>query len=362
MMNKIVITVGTLGDGGAERIASMLANRFYLDGVAVSIYTWLNTKPFYPLSDGITLHQIPEESGKTTPLCQMKWFRGKIREENPDIILSFLARFNIFTSCSLIGTSFPLVVAERSDPRFAGKKYHQFWGKLRDMAYMRANTVFAQTNIAKSYFPAFIQNKTTVIYNPIKMDEEYVGGALRWEKRKEIVTVARLMPVKDLPMLIRAFKLFYKTHPDYKLIIYGEGNERVGLENLIHQLGLIEVVLLPGRKKNIFEYLRGASIFAMSSLHEGMSNSLIEAMCMGLPCVSTRVTGALELIEDSSNGLLVNIKDEEGMAEALCKVADNPDFAFRLGTNASKLYERLQIEVIYKQWKEAIQSACDLEK
>lgn len=106
-------------------------------------------------------------------------------------------------------------------------------------------------------------------------------------------------------MLIRAFAKIASKYPDYTLFIYGEGPLRRDLESLIKTLHLGNQVFLPGFKKNIHELISDAGFFILSSDFEGLSNALLEAMCMGIPCIITNVSGIDEVIHDKINGVLV---------------------------------------------------------
>ena len=351
-MKKIIICCGNLKAGGAERVISILANKLTQYKIQVQIYTWYKTDIFYNIDKSINIIQIPIESGSSILHKQMLWFRHRIKNEMPDIVLSFLAPFNILTIFSLLGNSIPVIVAERNDPNYVSPSNNWFWKIIRNIAYKMADGILVQTEVNKSHFPRYLQRKSTVIFNPVTFTEEYIGLAQNQEKRKEIVSVTRLEKQKNIEMLIRAFAQFKKSHNDYILIIYGEGRERNNLNSLIEQLELTDSIYLPGRKKDIHERIIGASIFAMSSNYEGMSNSLIEAMCLGLPCISTRVSGATDLISDKKNGLLVDINNQDGMYKSLCCLADNPKFAQTLGKEASKIYELLNVDIVVDQWVE----------
>lgn len=300
--------------------------------------------------------QIPIESGTTGLFNQMRWFRNDIKEKRPDVVLSFLAPFNMLTVFSLVGVKTPILVAERNDPYFVSPKYNWFWKIIRNIAYRMADGVLVQTKVNRSHFPWCIRKKANIIYNPITFGPESIGMALRQVKRKEIVSVTRLEKQKNVPMLIDAFAMFKKSHPDYILTIYGEGKEREELERKVFDMQLNDSVFLPGRKKNVHEMIVGAAVFAMASNFEGMSNSLIEALCLGLPCISTKVSGATDLIEDGKNGLLVDLGDTEGMNKAMCEIVDNKKVAFEMGKKASELYEVLNVDVIAAQWIKYMES------
>lgn len=347
---RLIIACGNLRSGGAERVISILSNKFVQRDIEVDLYTWYKTDIFYDFDEKVKIHQIPIESGKNDFFRQMRWFRQQVVKTNPDVVLSFLAPFNILTVFSIIGLKTPVLVAERNDPKFVSPSFNGFWKIFRNIAYYMADGVLVQTKVNQSHFPGYIKKKTTIIYNPVFFSKDKIGIALNQEKRKEIVSVTRLERQKNVGTLIDAFAVFLPSHPGYKLIIYGEGAERKALEKKISDMQLMDSVFLPGRKQNVHDLIIGAEIFAMASNFEGMSNSLIEAMCLGLPCISTKVSGATELINSGENGLLVDLNDSEGMHSALCQLADDKSKANVMGRKASALYKILDVDVIAEQW------------
>lgn len=135
-------------------------------------------------------------------------------------------------------------------------------------------------------------------------------------------SVGRLVRVKDYPSLIRAFALLRARHPrpeGLRLILVGEGPERAVCEGLIAQLGLREQAWLPGDRVDTQDWYRSFDIFALSSLGEGISNTLLEAMASGLPIVASRVGGTPELVREGEdgNGLMPPSANPEALAGAL---------------------------------------------
>jgi glycosyltransferase involved in cell wall biosynthesis len=198
-----------------------------------------------------------------------------------------------------------------------------------------------------------LKKKISIIPNPVNkiiVPDVYSSTT----HQKVIVTVGRLIPQKNQQLLLDAFKIIHDKYPDYKLVIYGEGELRGKYENFINDNGLSEYILLPGVKKNIYDLLSKAEIFVLPSLFEGMPNALIEAMCIGMPVVSTRVSGADEIIKTGYNGILIN-NDIDEMIDALEKLINNPTLRSRYGANASKLAWDLSESKITENWKMLIE-------
>ena len=136
--------------------------------------------------------------------------------------------------------------------------------------------------------------------------------------------MGRLAPQKNHAMLIRSFAAFHKTHPDYTLSIYGEGELREMLAGMIRDAGLSDCVFLEGNDPAVLTKIRDAEMFVLSSDFEGMSNALLESMAMGIACISPACEGSADVIRDGENGLLVPVGDEDALLYAMCRFADDP--------------------------------------
>lgn len=163
-----------------------------------------------------------------------------------------------------------------------------------------------------------------------------------------------MFPQKNQEMMIRAFAKIAEKYPDWKLVIYGEGPRRQSLQLIIDNLQLTDRVQLPGRTEKVIDELQKSKIFCLSSDYEGMSNSMIEAICVGLPIVSTKVSGTDELIQDGVNGLLVNIGDEQGMTDALEKLIQDEELMKKMGEANREKASLFQIDTIVSEWMELI--------
>ena len=125
---------------------------------------------------------------------------------------------------------------------------------------------------------------------------------------------------------------------------------------MINELHASEFVKLPGVSKNVWDEMKRAKAFVLTSNYEGMSNSMIEAMCLGLPCISTKVSGAVDLIRNNVNGLLVENNDSKSLIDAFSQVVDNPSFAKTIGEASSSLYDKLNENRITAEWVNYINS------
>lgn len=347
-MNKLLISIGTLTSGGAERVVSILTRPFaeYFD--QVEILLWHHAPVHYELDSRVKVTYLPVLSGSENRFKNCRYFRNYVKKQQPDLLLSFLTPFNMLAIVSLWGCRIQTVVCERNDPHFLKGGRMMEW--IRNFLYRFADGALVQTNYGLACYPSYIRKKMKVIYNPIIMPSELLGRALQTPKENLFVSVGRLEPQKNQEMLIRAFARFCDNHPEYRLTIYGEGSLRNELERLISNLGLQEKVMLPGSCKDVWQKLLKAKAFLLPSNAEGMSNALIEAMCLGLPVVSTKVSGSTDLIADGVNGYLIELNDEDALESRMEAIVDNEEEMKSVGQNAVKLYDILNYNTITNEW------------
>lgn len=345
---EIIVSCATLGCGGAERVLSILSKPLADSYGKVTYVMWVKAPVFYDIDKRVRLICIEDEINSQSDIKKILWFRKYIRNESPDLILSFLVPYNLRVLMSLLGVKSKVIVAERNDPRAI--KGGNLMGAVRNLIYLKAKGIIVQTQTGMDYFKGALKRRTSIIYNPIHISSEWVGKSLSAVKRKRIVSIGRLEPHKRHDLLIRAFAGFCKTHRNYTLDIYGEGPEKGMLQQMIADEGMEGKAFLKGRCNAVIKELLDAEIFVLVSTHEGMSNAMIEAMSLGLPCICTKVSGAVDLIESGKNGILIDIDDEKALLDALNRIADDNNLSFHLGNEASSVYEKLKEDIIIPQW------------
>lgn len=350
MGKRIAFVIGGMTRGGAERVISILANEYAKNGWQADIVMLLTDKVDYDIDKRISIIDLVGKSRKNiiSIIGWLKSFRHYVKKAEPDVIVSFVARINIITLLSTLGLRSRIVVSERNDPTLDGRSKLVDW--CTKILYKRADRVVFQTNRARDYFASSIKKNSVIIPNPICVEQEVSGNS-----KHKIVSVGRLAPQKNQKMLIDAFYAVRKLHPEYSLWIYGEGELRNELEDHIRKLGLKDSVFLPGNMKHIHVNIADADMFVLSSNYEGLSNALLEAMMMGLPCISTNCAGSDEYIKDGLSGLLVPVGDTTEMATAILKLIEDRDLRERIIDNSAQSVDNCRVEKVMQSWQNTIE-------
>lgn len=352
----IAMFISSLNKGGSERVLVNLAEYFYAKGYRVTIVTQYRADNEYEISNGIkrVFSEITEEeTGKSRIgnfLRRITKLRHIWKRERPDLILSFIGKNNMMAILTSRFLGIPTVVSVRGEPK--EEYYSPYLRIAARILFRRADGVVLQTEGSKEFFPKAVRKKAIVLKN--SLNPAFIRTIYEGEREKEIVAVGRIDANKNHGMIIRAFAEIADRYPDYRLSIYGEGELRQELIGKVKELGFRDRIRLPGSISNVADVIYRAGIFVLSSYSEGMPNTLIEAMALGLPCISTDCSGGGpgELIISGENGILVPPGDWKKMAENLQKVIENPNFAKKIGKNASKLQEQLNPDSINRTWEE----------
>ena len=353
MSVKIAFIISSLGSGGAERVLCLIANYWARKNYSIVIMTLGNSTPFYLLEDGIKLEPLSLLKNSNSVFIaiannikRIKTIRKKLIEIDPDMVISFMTETNIISTigCRIINK--PIIISERTCYDFLKSRA---WVILRKLVYRFANALVVQTNYDKEKYNRL--SNIFVIKNPLNL-EEMIPNKDREENN--ILAVGRLDRVKGFDRLIRAFARL--ENKDWKLTIIGEGSERNVLEKLIYDLKLEDYISMPGRTKAIEKWYKKSSIFVLASRIEGFPNVLCEAMASGCACVSFDcIAGPSEIITDKVNGYLVKNGDINALAVKISFLINNPAERRKIGNEAMKISERLNIDSIMSKWDKIIE-------
>lgn len=347
---KVFMVFHSIGYGGADKMFAYIANTLSIKGFKVFIYTYesLDT-PHYNLNESITL--IREEKhykrSHLNKIFQLINTRRHIRGIKPSIVVSFMSTSNFFSIISTRFTGIPALVSERGYP--IAEKGLFSWIKKKSLIFAEA-AVF-QTEGAKRLYPRKLQINSKVIPNPVMSVDISLSS---WNKRKkEISFVARFdINQKRQDIMVEAFREVSLKFPDYKLVFYGDGPDEKIIRKLVDSYHLTDKVIFKGKVDNVIGHLKQSKIFVISSDFEGIPNALVEAMSIGLPCVSTDCEpgGARMLINNNQNGILVPPNNSNSLAKAIMYLLENPSAAESMGIMAKQINDKYSEDKIQNEW------------
>ena len=398
---KVMLILPHMVGGGAERVASLLMNSFAANGYKTEMVltsdrknevvrhelddnTELTLLPEIlkgdPIKDkikyGVLLkafaqvfcnlfelfrRPVPADFAKASLYVQyhreIAWLKDKLSAEPDCVVIAFLQPAIPIALLAARGLPNKVIFSERCDPyRLMAKRYGR---KFIEKYYRRADAAVFQTTYARDAFPKHIAKKGVVIPNPIRtgLPEPWDG-----EREKTVSTFCRISLQKNLPLLVEGFAEFRKKCPDYRLRIIGDAPNEEGravmeaLQKQIADLSLKDAVEFVSFRQDVHNLILKDAMYVNSSDYEGISNAMLEAMAIGLPCVCTDcpVGGARATIRNGENGLLVPVGDPEALSCAMRRVAEDPALAGTLSKNAAALREELSLEKIAKRWMELL--------
>lgn len=320
-LKKVCIAIHGLAHAGAERVAASWANYLVDHGHQVSVMVYAHSEDTYELDERVRIIPLADTQQQYYQLSkgkQLSRIRSVIRQEKPQVLISFLPKMQISVMLATFGMRLKRMETVRNNPWIdtdvSGKRF------LWNLCFRRSDVILVQTKEQSEYFSKRLQKKCVVISNPISQSFAQRRKTYDGEKTNKFIAVARINTQKNYPMMIRAFAQAAKEDPSCTLDIYGAGSpERIqSVQELIGQLGMEERIALCGWRRDIPDILTQYDAFLMSSNYEGMPNALAEAMSAGLVCLSTDCkTGPKDMIDSGKNGILAKTGDVGSFAEGI---------------------------------------------
>ncbi len=353
---KVAIIVPTLSVGGAERFAVSLANWLACNNVETHFINMSKKENNFDFDEKVTLYNKNYTTNNIKKYDVIKKLKlktnyivGTLTKIKPDVIFEMLYYpIPYIKKYKKINKNVIVIGSERNNPK-------KRKGKIIDKILCKYAPRFCdgyvfQTEKVRSMFSKSIQNKSIVIPNPVSITSYKEIDSVN-EKEDVISNVGRLHYQKGQDTLIKAFALVHKKYPNVKLKIYGEGQKRKELEQLINELHLNESVILEGNVKNVPTEITKSKIFVFTSRYEGMPNALLEAMACGLPCISTDCdAGPSEIIKNGVNGYLVNVDDINQIAQKIELLLKDESIRNKFSKEAIKIREEYSFYNIFSKY------------
>jgi glycosyltransferase involved in cell wall biosynthesis len=330
--NRIALMIPTLAGGGAEHTYLNLAEGFQNAGYQVDLILARATGDYLSqIPPGIALVDLKaSRMAKTLP-----GLIHYLQSRRPHVLMAGLELTHMMALMAQMASGVPTKVIVTIHSVISQNEHfylptRSMERQLMKLLYPRAGEIVGVSKGAAQDFSNFLGfplSRMRVIYNPIitpglleKVQQPIQHAWFEEGQPPVILSAGRLHPVKDFPMLIKAFALVRQC-VSLHLLILGEGKQREELESLVRQMGLQEDVCLPGFQQNPYPFMRRAAVLALSSRHEALPRVMIEAMACDCAVIATDCPGGVaELVDNGKYGHLVPVGDAEAMAQAILDV------------------------------------------
>lgn len=304
-------------------------------------------------------HELVDETDLAERIvCDVDEFRSLLRSFQPDLVHAHFA-----TEPTAVARA---LAAELGMPfTFTAHGYDVYRRPPADFgqrAAAAAAVVTVSEANARHIAVMHAVDRSRIVVLPCGVDTDRFRPAERLRPEPpHIVCVARLVPVKNLGLLLEACRIIYEQRADFRCVVVGDGRGREELVALRDRLRLGAVVEFvgPARQSEVLALWQSAAVAVLTSQSEGMPLSLIEAAACGVPAVATAVGGVPELVEEGVTGLLAPAGDAADVARKLDRVLREPDFARQLGAAARRRVEERfslhrQVDRLLSLWTEVL--------
>lgn len=345
---SIAILVPSLGAGGMERVATLLANSFventndYIHVICIN-----PTKDFFKLNNNVVLHKPKFNPGNhgffIGAIKTVCYIRNVLKKEKIQYCLSFGDRYNSIFILSTILLKIRITISNRQNPNLSN-------GILIDLINRiflpYSDGVIAQTKIAYEKFKdKYKHGNIVVIPNPINQ----IGRNFNQQRENIVLNVGRFGDLKNQPELV---KLFVEINDhEWKLIFIGDGSKLQETDKAIQESGSKVDISIFGFTNEIDNHYNKSSIFAFVSLSEGFPNALAEAMASGCACISYDcIAGPSDLIDDGLNGFLIPVGDTNLYKDRLQMLMQDKKLRERFGKAARKKMKQFEASSISEKY------------
>lgn len=350
-MKNICFLIGNLSySGGTERVTSLLANELSKKNFNVSILSFFGgDEPFFELQNDIKYYSMfPEKvSFKKEYFNTVLKIRDFVKKHNINSLILVDSNSYIYTLPALVGVEVKQICWEQFNFNVNLDRISR--DIARRLAARYCDLIITLTKADKELWLKGTKHNNQIISIPNPSTFDVLKKSSQ-SNNKTVLAVGRLAKQKGFDLLLHSWLQVNRAHPDWKLVIVGEGEERRCLEEFIISNNLSSSVRLVGNTKNVDNYYKEAEIFCLSSRFEGFGMVLVEALSFGLPVVSFDCEyGPLEIL-NGTGSILVPAENVQILALSLIKLIDDESLRTNIGYNNTKRAQNYQMSNIIDQW------------
>ena len=372
LTRRLTLVIHSLAQGGAERDMAHLARCWAERGNDVTVVTLDSVATdSYPLVEGVTrigLGLAGDSHGWLQPISnsrqRIRALHDVLRQRSPQTVVSFIDRMNVVTLKAATSLGDPVIVSERIDPR-----HHEpgrIWRWLRRRTYPLCTAQIVLTHSVRDWCRQLAPRQPVhVIPNPARRPETGSTDASReWAPadRSVLLGMGRLHPQKGFDRLLPIFARLRSSHPNWHLVLLGEGDERARLEAQVRDLGLQQHVSLPGWVSDVEGALSRSDLFVLPSRYEGFGNVVAEALACGVPVVTMDCpSGPGEIVRDGVDGLIVPAEDTARLEQALDRVMGDAQLRNQFSARGPEVLDRFSEQKFLAQWDAVLEDNSESE-
>ena len=367
---RLAHVIGELGMAGMElgviRQSNALSSRQFK--ISIIHFRLVEEKALSLISPGIQVFCLPRKEGLDLRLI-MKLAK-LLKQQHIDVVHSHNWTTFLYTVVAAHLAKVPIII--HGEHGRDTQQYDMDWKKLRVRRFLASRCDYLTTvssNIAKEIQTIWKVPAWKVSWLPNGVDLDVFHGKYGQGKAKESLGIDRkspvigtiigtIRPVKDLPNLMTAFALVSEMVETAQLIVVGFSSNMDEYKKLADKLGIVDSIHFLGKHTNVAPILAAMDVYVNSSLYEGMSNTILEAMASGVPVVATAVGGTPDILSHQKTGLLVPPKDSKTLCQSILRLLSEPETSVLPTRNARAYVERnhdfsetiRKYEKLYQQW------------
>lgn len=356
---RLTVVVSNVRGGGSVWAAVQWANAWSARGDEVAIIAIFPSEGVgddFALHKDVALLRMDLDDRPSTSRLAVAWrilrglvsLRRAVARTRPEAVIAFDGPVNTRTLMACLGLRVPVVVMEQAHPG----QYHfgVFWERWRDRLFPRAAAIVNLTQAAGDWCAErFGARLLPVIHNPVYPVD--LRARLQHAGPFRVITGARMVEQKRLDLLVEAFARIADRHPQWSLVIFGDGPLRPELERQVADKGLAGRVSMPGWTPQMSVEMARSDLFVLSSAYEGFGNVIAEALAVGLPVVSFDCpSGPADILRHGVDGLLAKPLDAQDLADCLDRLMGDDALRQAMGRRAVEVLERFPMSKTLELW------------
>jgi colanic acid/amylovoran biosynthesis glycosyltransferase len=361
---RVLFIIDELDIGGTEQQILELVKRLDRDTYAPMVCCFRPGR----VSQEIEAAGVPVFTLRKRATLDVNLIAGLVRlmrRERIDLVQTYLFTANTWGRLAAILAGIPIIVSSERNVDMWEERFKPVIGRWLDRWTHRTignSRAVKDYLVRKGLRPARVQ----VIYNgvdPGRFEEPVTPGVTKSELGipphcSVVCFLARLEPQKDPRTFLQAAAMVAQRLPAVSFLVIGGGSMQSDLEREAQALGLGGRIVFTGPRRDVARLLAACDLSVMSSVKEGMSNTIMESMAAGKPMVATRVGGNAELIADGETGFLVPPRDPAALADAIQRILEDPALAKAMGLQArARIAQQFSVEAMVQATKQLYDDA-----